>query len=94
VPQHEVRQGLAALQQKRRVSRSSTQIEDWRGILDSGCFQALSRGWRGLGDLPDGAVRAQQLCELDALEVIVAVPRYVSSCPSSGKPWMSAPTIC
>lgn len=48
----------------------SGHMEHRRRRLDLQGFQALSRLRRGLGDLPDGAVRAQQLRELDAPQTV------------------------
>src|SRR5574340_1038626 len=59
-----------------RVSMSgggSGEAEDRRWGLDLERFQALSGMWRGFGDLPDGAIGARQLGELDVLEIIADV---------------------
>src|SRR3974390_437475 len=58
---------------ERRVSRRSDEVEDRRWLLDFQGFQAFECVRRGLGDLPDGAVRAQQLSKFYPLEIVFDV---------------------
>ena len=48
----------------------SGELEDGRRRVDLQGFQALGRLGRRVGDLPDGAVRAQQLRELNAPQAV------------------------
>jgi hypothetical protein len=49
------------------------EVEDRRWWLDLEVFQSLGGGIRGLSNLPDGAVGAGQLRQLNALEVVADV---------------------
>ena len=59
---------------------ASGEVKDWRWRLDLQHFQALSRLRGRFGDLPDGAVRAGQLRELDAPQAV----RDIAPCVSAG----------
>ena len=67
-----VRRGTGNSRVSMRES-GSVEPEDGRRRLDLQCFQSIGRFRRGFGDLPDGAVGAGQLRELNALEVVAHV---------------------
>src|SRR5271166_3406174 len=65
--------------QKGRVSRRSGQIEDRRGCMNLQGFQALEGAQGGFGDLPDGAVRAQQLSQLYASQIVFDIAPRIAT---------------